>query len=163
MRKIKKLLSFIAGNVPYVPDFNTLKNVVGVADNRTLKTYFKYLEDAGVIMQIGKAGREFDSLQKPEKIYLDNPNQIYALTRSSPQNKGTVRETFFANQVSTTHQVRAARKGDFKVDDTWVFEIGGKNKTSKQVKNVQDSYLALDDIELGSGRTIPLWLFGFLY
>ena len=77
IRKLKKLLSVISANVPFTPDMKKLMRIVNIGDGRTLKTYFKYLEDGGIIRQIRKAGREFDSLEKPEKIFLNNTNQLY--------------------------------------------------------------------------------------
>ncbi|WP_234364374.1 ATP-binding protein [Lunatibacter salilacus] len=100
-------------------------------------------------------------LQKPEKIYLQNPNFIYVF---SPEmaNIGSVRETFFLNQLSAVHSVTAPKFGDFMVDDTYVFEVGGASKTTDQLRGIPHSYLALD-IEGGSNRRVPLWLFGMLY
>ena len=78
-------------------------------------------------------------------------------------NIGTVRETFFLNQVSQLHDVAYPKSGDFLIDRKYTFEIGGKNKTNRQVIHLDDSFLAIDDIEYGYKNKIPLWLFGFLY
>jgi hypothetical protein len=99
-------------------------------------------------------------MEKPEKITLGNPNLIHALRA----NTGTLRETFFASMVENAdHSMILAKKGDFKVDSKYVFEVGGANKSFSQIKGVDESYLALDDIEHGIGRKIPLWVFEFLY
>jgi hypothetical protein len=98
-------------------------------------------------------------LEKPEKIYLDNTNLLSIVDA----NTGTMRETFFLNITSKAHQVTYPKKGDFLVDDTYLFEVGGKSKSFKQIKDIPHSYVAADDIEVGSGHKIPLWLFGFLY
>jgi hypothetical protein len=95
-------------------------------------------------------------------VYLNNTNIAHAL-KSRELDKGNLRETFFMNQLSIKHNVTYTDKGDFKIDDQLVFEVGGKNKTREQVKEVKNSYLALDDIEIGMNDKIPLWLFGFLY
>ncbi len=163
IRKLKKLLSVISANVPFTPDMKKIMRIVNIGDGRTLKTYFKYLEDGGVIRQIRKAGREFDSLEKPEKIYLNNTNQLYALSPAGNVNPGTVRETFFANIVGMENKLSIPPKGDFLVDDKFLFEVGGKNKTRKQIAGTSNSYLAVDDIEHGHNNKIPLWLFGFKY
>ncbi len=76
---------------------------------------------------------------------------------------GTIRETFFINALSVMHKVSMPKRGDFCVDDKYTFEIGGRNKGFKQIKNIRNSFLALDDIETGINNKIPLWLFGFLY
>ena len=98
----------------------------------------------------------------PEEIYLDNTNLIYALAVSNV-NEGNARETFFANQCSVTHKVTASKQGDFVIDDKYTFEVGGRNKTFAQIKNLENSFIAMDGIETGFGNKIPLWLFGFTY
>ena len=105
----------------------------------------------------------FPLLEKPEKIYLNNPNQIYAISGKGKENIGTVRETFFLNTLSVMHKVSMPKNGDFCVDDHYIFGIGGRNKGFKQIKNIENAFLALDGMETGIGNKIPLWLFGFLY
>ena len=163
IRRIKKLLAFIAGAVPFMPNFGTLKESVGVGDNRTLKTYLGYLADAGLLLLIETEGREYSAMRKPEKIYLGNTNQLFALSEKGRVNRGTVREIFFARSLSAHHKVQLPHKGDFLVDKECLFEIGGKNKTFKQIAGQRNGYLALDNIETGFGKKIPLWLFGFLH
>src|SRR5262249_26041492 len=98
----------------------------------------------------------------PEKIYLDNPNQIHALSLGN-HNVGTQREIFFLDMLSFKHKIAVAMKGDFLVDHTYVFEIGGRKKSFEQIKSEKEAFLAIDDTEKGVGAKIPLWLFGFLY
>ena len=100
-------------------------------------------------------------MQKPDKIYLHNPTLMYALDERAKQ--GTLRETFFMNQVSVDQRVTYPKVGDFLVDDRYTFEIGGKTKTQKQIAGVGEAFVAADEIEYGSKTKIPLWLFGFLY
>ncbi len=83
--------------------------------------------------------------------------------RTHEPNSGAMRETFFAAMLRTTHSVSVPARGDFLVDDTITFEIGGKNKDGGQITGVNNAWLALDNIETGHGRRIPLWLFGFIY
>lgn len=101
-------------------------------------------------------------LESPEKIFLANTNQLFAFTSSHPD-IGTLRETFFLSNLRPIHNVALARNTDFLVDQTYYFEVGGKNKTVEQIKDQKRGYLALDDIEHGVQARIPLWLFGFLY
>jgi len=102
-------------------------------------------------------------MEKPEKIYLNNPNLYHALSRTRYPDVGAMRETFFMSMLRTTHDVSVPSKGDFMVDDSIVFEVGGKNKDAGQIKELENAWLALDNIETGHGRRIPLWLFGFIY
>jgi predicted AAA+ superfamily ATPase len=163
IRKIEKLLSIIASLVPFTPDMKHLKNLLGIGDERTLKSYLKFLEDAGVILLVPKSGKGLREMEKPEKIYLNNPNLYHALSRTREPDMGAMRETFFVNMLRTAHMVSVPAKGDFLVDDSVTFEVGGKNKDVGQIKEIENSWLALDNIETGYGRRIPLWLFGFVY
>ena len=163
IRKIEKLLSIIASLVPFTPDMKHLKNLLGIGDERTLKTYLKYLEDAGVILTVAKSGKGLREMEKPEKIYLNNPNLYHALSRSRNPDIGAMRETFFMNMLRTAHAVSVPAKGDFMVDESIVFKVGGRNKDAGQIKEIENAWLALDNIETGHGKRIPLWLFGFIY
>ena len=159
IRKLKSLLKVISESVPFIPDMKKLKGIIGVGDERTLKNYLKYLEDAGLIKMLMKHSKGLNSIEKPEKIYLDNSNLLF----TSKANIGTIRETFFMNQVSKEHQLIAPKNGDFLVDEKYLFEVGGQSKSFKQIKDMQNSFVASDEIERGFGNKIPLWLFGFLY
>ncbi len=161
IKKLTLLLSAIAGSAPFTPDMKRLKNIIEVGDERTLKTYLKYLEDGRVITCFPKKGKSIRGLEKPEKIYLNNPNQAFAI--SSNAEPGSLRELLFACMLKESHALAIPPKGDFIVDNQYTFEIGGKGKTFQQIKDLPDSYLALDDIEHGFKAKIPLWMFGFLY
>ena len=160
INKMKQLLIFIAKAVPFTPNWNDLKKSLKIGDIRTLKTYFQYLEDAYLIRSVSKGDQKLSHISSPEKIYLDNPNQMHALSLGEP-NVGTQREIFFLNMVSTKHQVTLPHNGDFLVDGKYIFEIGGRKKNFNQIKEEKHSYLACDGIESGIRAKIPLWLFGF--
>lgn len=161
--KIKMLLAAISTSVPLTPDLVKLRRLLGVADDRTLKTYFSYLEDAGLIMTFSRNGGRLKSMEKPQKIYLGDTNQAFALAPSGRADIGNIRETFFATSVSNVINLKTVDQGDFISEDGVVFEIGGRNKDMHQIRRASVGYLALDDIEVGVGSKIPLWLFGFLY
>jgi predicted AAA+ superfamily ATPase len=163
IKKIKKLLSIIASSVPFTPDLKKVKNLLDIGDERTLKTYLKYLEDGGIILTVSRSGRGLRALEKPEKIYLNNPNLIRAIASPTQANVGNIRETFFLNMLKAFHEVSIPTQGDFLVDNRHLFEVGGKNKTFTQIRNIRSSYLAVDGIEIGVKNKIPLWVFGFLY
>lgn len=161
IRKIKQLLAIISGLVPFKPDMVGLKRSLQIGDERTLKTYLKHLEDAGIVRCLHRQGKTLNNLDKPEKLYLDNPNLMLALTGELGVNAGNMRETFLLS-CFRREKVNAPARGDFQIG-RYVFEVGGKNKSFKQIANQPDSYLALDQLEIGMGHKIPLWLFGFLY
>ena len=162
VRKMKQLLAFIATEVPFVLNLEKLKRILDIGDVRTLKMYLKYLSDAGLINLLFKATTKISKLESPEKIYLHNPNQLYALSGESP-NIGTIRELFFINMLSECHVLSAPKVGDFLVDDKILFEIGGHKKSFEQIKNKKNAFLVIDNIELPVSKKIPLWVFGFLY
>jgi len=168
IKKIKLLLSVIMENVPFTPTMKSLKQSIEVKDDRTIKEYLARLDDAGLIKLLMKSSLEMKNIDKPEKIYLANTNLMYT---TEPE-IGNVRETFFMNQLSNYYTIQnhldnrgvfSASKGDFYLEEKYLCEVGGKNKTFKQIKDIPNSFLALDEIEIGFGEKIPLWLFGFLY
>lgn len=168
IRKIKLLLAVIMQSVPFTPKLADLKNAIEVKDDRTLKEYLSKLDDAGLIKLLMKSSLSMKSLDKPEKIYLANTN----LMQLASPNIGNIRETFFMNQLDNHYNnknsflkvgIYASDKGDFYLEEKYTFEVGGKNKDFKQIKDIQNSFVAADDIEFGFGNKIPLWLFGFLY
>ncbi len=162
IRKIKKLISFIARSVPFTPEWKKMKSIIEVTDDRTLKTYLKYLEDAGIIRMLFKNTERLSGVETGEKIYLSNTNQLHALNYDHIK-QGTIRETFYISMLQPWHELSAPDSGDFWVDDKYLFEVGGKNKDASQLKGKKEAYLALDNIERGINNKIPLWLFGFLY
>lgn len=161
--RIKRLLAVIAASVPFMPDFAKLRRILDIADDRTLKAYLNHLETAGLIMVLRRMAGGLQGRAKPEKIYLGDPNQIHALCAAGQISIGNLRETFFCRMVSEVIPVYAAEKGDFVVDKNVVIEVGGRSKTGRQIRGEPTAYLALDDMEIGVGAKIPLWLFGFLY
>ncbi len=147
-------------SVPFVPVIEKLKTSLEVGDGRTLKEYFIKLENAGIIKLLMKSSSKgLQQLEKPEKIYLDNTN----LLSIAESNIATVRETFFLNATSQISEVTYPKKGDFLIDNTYLFEVGGRNKGFNQIKDIENSFVVNDDVEVGYGNKIPLWLFGFLY
>lgn len=158
---LRKLLRLISQSVPFKPNMTTLSSRTGISLN-TLKAYLKLLRDAGIISMLYVEGKGVNSLNKPEKVYLNNPNLMYNQATIS-SDKGSVRESFFFNQVSNMNEVYASKSTDFLVSMKYEFEIGGKNKTRKQIQNLTSAYVVKDDIVIGSDNVIPLWLFGFLY
>lgn len=159
-RKLKRLLSIIAESVPFKPNFSKIAEIINVSRN-SLEDYFLYLEKAGLIGQLRDETSGIRGLGKVEKVYLDNPNIIFNLA-GDKSDVGSLRETFFFNQMRVKNEVVSSKKADFVVDNL-SFEIGGKNKQQKQLENDGKSYVVKDDIEFGYQNVIPLWAFGFNY
>ncbi len=160
LQKAQKLLMILATQVPLEPNISTLCREIGATRDVVIRLLY-LMEKAGLLMLVNKESNSYKSLSRPDKIYLNNTNQMNALTGAV--NEGTLRETFFVNQLRQAHSVMLPQKGDYIVDGLYTFEVGGAGKTFKQIKDVPDSYLALDEMEYGSGNAIPLYLFGFLY
>ncbi len=159
--KIKQLLYIIAQSVPFKPNISKLGERIGIMRN-TVVEYINHLADSKLILKLYADSKGISLLQKPDKIFLENTNLSYALAGENI-NKGNLRETFFLNQLLNTHTVSYPKSGDFLVDNQYLFEIGGKDKTDKQIHGKENAFIAADDIEYGYKNKIPLWLFGFLY
>jgi len=159
--KLKQLLYIIAHSVPFKPNISKLASRIGITRN-TLVEYIKHLSDARLLNMLHTDKLGLSIMQKPDMIYLENTNLSYAFA-STHTDIGNLRESFFLNQLSQSHSVTYPQKGDFLIDNTYLFEVGGRHKDFKQIAEVENSYIAADDIEYGFGNKIPLWLFGFLY
>jgi uncharacterized protein len=162
---MKKLLWLIATSPPTTLNIEGMARDLGVS-RPTVYSYLENLDRAGLLLTIPPHGRGARLARRDSKLCLENTNILTAISRSLTRTDplGTLRETFFANQMSSAGlRIRAVRRGDFIVEDRYTFEIGGKGKGSAQVAAVPDAYVARDGQEVGFGRTLPLWLFGFLY
>lgn len=159
--KLKQLLSIIAESAPFIPNVSKLSEKIGI-NRQTMLTYLGYLAEAKLVRPLYRDAHGISALQKPDKLYLENTNLMYVFRKQSAD-IGNARETFLANQLACSHELSFTDTGDFVVDGSITVEVGGKNKTRRQIKNISDSYVAADNIEYGFGRKIPLWLFGFLY
>lgn len=157
---IRKLLHLLCASVPAELNIQNLSKEAGISRN-TLYSYLYYLQKANLLEIIGANYKNKKLLNKPEKIYLENINLYNILC--SDKNNGSLRESFFISQMKIYHDVKYSNIGDFKVDNKYIFEIGGKNKSFKQIKDIENSFVIADDIENGFGNKIPLWMFGFLY
>jgi predicted AAA+ superfamily ATPase len=158
--KMKQLLSIIAKSVPFKPNFTKIAELVEVHRNQ-IAEFMYYFEKAGIINQLKDKTEGIRAIGKVEKIYLDNPNLMYAIGTNATE-IGNVRETFFFNQMKLEHSVFAHGKADFQIDDS-IFEVGGKNKTKKQIAGLSEAYIVKDDIVFGYQHTIPIWHFGMSY
>jgi hypothetical protein len=159
--KIKKMLSVLSRIVPYKPNIQQLVSQSGTSRDSLLKFLF-YLEKAEILKWLTKDTFGINYLNKPDKLFLNNTNLMFALANDKP-NIGNVRETFFLNQLIAKHQVSYPEKGDFLVDEKYLFEIGGQKKNAKQLGGQKNAFIAADGIEYAFENKIPLWLFGFLY
>lgn len=159
---LKKLVRLVCSSLPYTPNIKELLSKMDMGKNyKGLYRFLDYLNQAKVLNIVESKAKGATIFVKPEKIYLGNTNLHFAYCENSEI--GTIRESMFCSMLMPNHAVSIPKKGDFLVDDRYTFEVGGKNKTFKQIKDVKDSFIASDDIEIGSGNKIPLWLFGFLY
>ena len=157
---LKKLLSTICVSKPLEFSMEGLAKTVGIT-KATLYKYIEYLHKAKLITHITHEAKRFSNVRKSDKLYLGNTNLFEALCLN--QEIGTVRETFFVSMVHEKYRLHYASSGDFLVNEKYIVEIGGKKKGFKQIKDIENSYVVADDLEIGFGNKIPLWLFGFLY
>lgn len=160
VQKLKKLLYIIAAQVPFIPKMEEIYRQLETNREQGLKL-MDLLERAALIGQLKSKVKAVKKMSSPDKLFLDNPNLMYALS-GAPEIR-TVRETFLYNQLSRVCRVNHPGKGDFLADGRYLFEVGGPKKNFDQIKGVENSFLAIDGVEFGRRNKIPLWLFGFLY
>ena len=167
--KLKKLLYMLAINVPFIPNITDIAKVTNISRPKVYE-YLEHLESAKIINSIRSKEKGYNIMSKPEKLFMQNTNISYALTNEI--DIGSARESFFVNQIKNYYNAQtkliddtifSSNKGDFLVNNKFTFEIGGKNKSFNQIKDLENSYVVSDDIEIGFKNRIPLWLFGFLY
>lgn len=159
-RKLKQLLAIVADSVPFKPNMSKIAEILSISRNN-IADYLFYMEEAGMVAQLRDETGGIRGLGKVDKVYLDNTNLVYNLTREN-QNIGNVRETFFLNQLRVNHQITSSKLADFKIEKI-DFEVGGKSKGLKQIKNAVKGFIVKDNIESGFLNTIPLWHFGLMY
>lgn len=160
IRKLKRLMSIVSESVPFKPNLSSISQVLGISRN-LLPEWFVYMEKAGLIMQLRDDTGGIRGLGKVDKVYIDNTALMYMLGRENTD-IGNVRETFFLNQTRVMHDVITSSVSDFQIGK-YTFEVGGKNKTQKQIAGVSDAFVVKDDIEIGYQNVIPLWVFGLMY
>ncbi|WP_196065757.1 ATP-binding protein [Bacteroides cellulosilyticus] len=162
VRKLKALLGILATSVPFEVDISKLSTTIGIHRNTVIE-YLNSLERAKLLRLLYADLLSVKKMQKPDKIYLDNPNLLYALA-SHPVKIGTARETFVVNQLGYMHEVEYGKKtGDFKVNGCYTLEVGGEGKGYNQIADLPDSYILADDIETPYRHKLPIWIVGFLY
>ncbi len=159
-RKLKQLLAIISKSAPFKPNMSKIAEMLSASRNN-ISDYCLYIEEAGMIAQLRDNTGGIRGLGKVDKIYLDNTNLIYNLANDT-SNIGNIRETFFLNQMRVKHNVVSSPISDFLIDDI-TFEVGGKNKGQKQIKDIENSFVVKDDIESGFLNIIPLWELGLTY
>lgn len=162
IRKVQALIKLIAEEVPFELNANKLAGSLEIGRD-TVVEYLKYLGDAKVLNLLYSDKKKMGKLAKPDKVYMENPNILYALAPDKVD-IGTVRESFAVNSLSESHLVEYGKiQGDFKVDSRYTFEIGGRSKDFSQIAGVPDSYIFADDWDIPDGAKLPLWMLGFLY
>ncbi len=160
IHKLKQLTAYLCSAKPYELNITSLAQKIGI-NRKTLYQYIYYLVLGNIFNRLEALGKGDNIFSKPAKLYLNNPNLNNCYCQESEI--GTIREEFFLDMLSIDHTFSYPKQGDFLVNNRYLFEIGGKNKGFKQIKNMNNSFVVADDIEIGFGNKIPLWLFGFLY
>jgi len=160
--KLRRLVAVLSDSVPFKVNISSLSRDVGLSRDVILKL-IKSIDRANIVNAIMMQGSAMGYLTKPDKLYLNNTSLLYALNSNVRNFEGTLRETFFVNQLKQGHKVFSSKKADFIINDKFTFEIGGQSKGFKQIEKIDNSFICADNIEVGYGNKIPLWLMGFLY
>ncbi len=161
IRKLKRLLAIIAQAAPFKPNFTQIAGQLEASRN-IVADLCVWLEKAGLIGQLRDSTGGIQGLGKMDKVYLDNSTLIYILGNENTE-VGTIRETFFFNQMRVEHDITSSPISDFLIADKYTFEVGGKKKKQKQIQDAAQGFVVKDDIETGYGNIIPLWQFGLTY
>lgn len=161
VRKLKALVAVLSSAVPQQVDIKKLSTMLEIS-RVTLLGYLQHLAKARILNLLYSSEMNVKKLQKPDKIFVENPNIMDVMTLDTV-NEGTRRECFIVSQLRHDHRVEYTKRGDFIVDGKYTIEVGGKSKDGKQVASVENAFIAADDIEYAYGNKIPLWAFGFLY
>ena len=159
--KLYRLLYVLATSPPFKPNISKLSERLGIARN-TLLRYIDQLCTAGVLQPLHSSRKGLTSLQKPQKLYLENSNLIFTY-HPTTENWGTIRETVVLNQLKEKHLVTYPDQGDFLVDETYLFEVGGSSEGKSQISGHTKSFIIADNLDFAVGRKLPIWLFGLLY
>lgn len=158
--KTKQLLTVMASQTPSPINAKATSEMLGITSNQLVKL-LSLLQRSGILRLLYyKAERNPRSMSKPQKVLFDNPSILYGLGYAD---KGKVRESFFASMMSQGHEIAYPKDGDLLVDNRYLFEIGGAGKGFDQIRDMPDSFVAADDLPVGFGNKIPLWIFGLLY
>lgn len=160
IQKLKQLVGIVCTSKPYELNISALSAKIGI-NRTTLYQYIDYLGLGNIFYSLRAKSKNDTVFSKPSKLYLNNTNLSQYYCKN--QDLGALREQFFASQVRVKHTLHYPNKGDFLIDEKYTFEIGGKNKSFEQIKDLPNSFAVADDIEIGFKNKIPLWLFGFLY
>lgn len=160
IQKVKKLIMIISERVPFEPNMSELWKQLATNNELGLRMLYA-LDKAQILSLLTSKAKNYKFLYKPDKIFLGNTNLMHVLCPIV--NKGNERETFFNCQLHVAHDVKYPLKGDFLVDEKYLFEVGGRKKSFEQIADIPNSFLAVDDTEVGYANRIPLWMFGFIY
>lgn len=162
IRKIQALIKLICDEVPFELNANKIAAAFEIGRD-TVVEYLKYLGDAKVLNLLYSDKKKIGKLAKPDKVYMENPNLLYALSPGKVD-IGTARECFAINALSESHEVEYGKtQGDFKVDGLYTLEVGGRGKDFSQIAGMENSYVFADDLDMPDGAKLPLWMLGFLY
>ncbi len=160
LHKISRLLYIMSTETPFTLNVQSLSNKIGVSRNTIIKM-FELLDKGAILRTIYSGWKSPKSLVKPQKVLFNNTDIMSAL--SANNDIGTFRESFVASMLVPKYSVAEPPAGDFLVDEKYILEVGGKSKTFKQIADLPDSFVVVDDEETGVGNRVPMWLFGFLY
>ena len=161
---LRKLLYLVASSQPFTPNIERMARALGTS-KEYVYAYIEHLQRANLFALLPPQGRGLRTARKPARIYPSHPNLFAAVLGSEGlrAHVGAVREAFFLSQVGLVERLSADPRVDFRTDSGLRFEVGGRSKGAGQLAGGEDGWLAVDDTEVGSGRRVPLWLFGFLF
>jgi predicted AAA+ superfamily ATPase len=153
--KLRKLVHLMLQETPCGLNVSNLAHAIDCSRSTTMN-YIKYLKDARILNLLYPEGKQFPL--KPTKVYMQNSNLCYA-TSIRAIDRQSVAETFFYNALHGKHLINATdRSAMFIIDGKYYMDACATTPHKTGIR-----HCAIADIEQGSQKNIPLWLFGFLY
>jgi predicted AAA+ superfamily ATPase len=160
-RKLLQLIEVISGQVPFKPNIKELAEKTQIHRN-SINSYLHYLEQAKIISLLHPASSSTATLQKREKIFLQNTTLLFALAKERFE-LGSIRETFVHSMLSVNHTLTAPKKGDVLVDNKFTLEVGGSTKKRGQIKSISTAWVVKDGVEIGTKGVLHIWGLELIY
>ncbi len=161
-----EIIKFIANSSPSQINYSSIAKLLNTTSN-TIKSYVEILIEIWFLNAMGKSWKISVNLRKTKKIYFEMQNfmQIFFDSINVDSYIWVLRESFIASILQKKWKIFYPSKWDieFILDNrNYIFEIWWKNKTLKQIKNLENAFVIADNIEIWTDKKIPIWLFGFI-
>lgn len=168
----KEIIYYIINSEPWLFSYNSLSKFLSISAD-TLKNYVDILKEIWLLEIVSYDWNISKEIRKSKKLYFLINNLNYTESYNNNDNIWRIRESFFVNNINFVlnkwflwNNIKYTDKWDFSLkikDKIYFFEVWWSNKTKKQIKWLENSFLIKDNISEIWNNVLPLWLFWFLY